>query len=249
MRTKNQVVGLNLLGVLSRCRLGLGILDGAKPAGDLGDDLAHDLVLDQEYIGHLAIEFVGPNVGASLGVDELRRDAEVVASAPHATLKQIAHAELTPELGNVYRRALVLEGRIAREHTQVARPRQLGQDVLGQAVTEILLICVPAQVDEGEDRDPWTLGHACRGGLDRSLGRRHPTVAVKPCANRAQDQDQRQGRHGDLPLHPALRPRARRRWLGSRRARGRRGLASQMFLTCCSPRKSNPKESLPSTAS
>ena len=159
-------------------------------------------------------------MGAGLGVDELRRDAEIVAGAPDAALKHIAHAELAPELGNVYRLALVLEGRVAREHAQVARPRQLGQDVLGQAVAEILLVCVAAQVDEGEDRDPRTFGHAGRGGLDRSLGGRHPMVAVEPCADRAEDQDQRQGRHGHLPSQAALRPRARRRCrLGSARTR------------------------------
>src|SRR5262249_7023034 len=47
-------------------------------AGDLGDDLTDDLVLDEEDIGHLPIEPVGPNVGAGLGIDELRGDAEAV---------------------------------------------------------------------------------------------------------------------------------------------------------------------------
>src|SRR5262245_54643718 len=174
-------------------RLRLSALDDTVSAGDLGDDLTHDLVLDQEYISHLAIELIGPNVGASLGVDELRRNAEIVASAPNAALEHIAHAELAPELGNVFRLPLVLEGRIAREHTQVARSRQLGQDVLSQAVAEILLARVPAQIDEGEDSDPGPFGNIYCGGLDRTLGRQHPTVTVEPCANRAHHQDQRQG--------------------------------------------------------
>ena len=88
---------MDLLRALARRRLGLGVLDDTVSAGDLGDNLAHDLVLDQKDIGHLAIELVGPNVGAGLGVDELRRDAEIVASAPDAALEYIAHPKLAPE--------------------------------------------------------------------------------------------------------------------------------------------------------
>ena len=166
-------------------------------------------------------------MSAGLGVDELRRDAEIVAGAPDAALEHIAHAELAPELGDVHRLPLVLEGRVAREHAQVARPRQLGQDVLGQAVAEILLARVAAQVDEGEDRDPWTFGHAGRGGLDRSLGCRHPMVAVEPRAGRAEQPGSapRPARPSAIAGGASTEGAPAAAW--ARRARGRRAPASR----------------------
>ena len=83
-------------------------------------------------------------MAAGLGVDELGRDAELVLGAADAALEHVAHVELASELPDIYRFALVLERGVAREHAEVARPRQLGQDVLGQAVAEIVLFRVAA---------------------------------------------------------------------------------------------------------
>ena len=96
-----------------------------------------------------------------------------------------------------------MEGGVAREHAQIARPRQLGQDVLGQAIAEILLVCVTAEVDEGKDGDPRTFG--CTGRLDCSLGRRRPMLAQEPCARREERQDRRGDRHRSLPPHALIR--------------------------------------------
>ena len=132
-------------------------------AGDLGDDLAHYLVLDKEDVGHLAIEAIGPNLGAGLGVDELRRDAEAVVGAPDTALEYVARPQLAPEFGGVHGLALVLKGGVAREYAQVARrSRQRGHQVLSQTVTEILLVRVAAQVERrGGPRSPGL--RACRG--------------------------------------------------------------------------------------
>ena len=72
MCAQNKVVCLDFLGALARGRLGLGVLDDTVPAGDLGKNLTHDLVLDEEDVGYVAIEPVSPNMSAGLSVDELR---------------------------------------------------------------------------------------------------------------------------------------------------------------------------------
>ena len=55
-RAQDEVVSLDLLEIFARDRLGLGVLNGAVATGDLGDDPIDDLVLDDEDVGHLAIE-------------------------------------------------------------------------------------------------------------------------------------------------------------------------------------------------
>src|SRR5689334_3683772 len=67
---QDEIVSLDLLGALSRCHVGPVALDGTVGAGDLIDDLTNDLVLDEEDVGYLAIEPIGPNLGAGLGVYE-----------------------------------------------------------------------------------------------------------------------------------------------------------------------------------
>ena len=62
-----------------RRRFGLGLLYDTVSAGDLGDNLSHDLILDDKDIGHLAIVTVRPDMGAGFGIDELRRNSQAVA--------------------------------------------------------------------------------------------------------------------------------------------------------------------------
>src|SRR5262245_40683328 len=150
VRAQNEVVSPDFLYALVRSRLSFRNLNNTVSAGDLGDDLTDDLVLNEEDIGHLPIEPVGPNVGAGLGVDELRHDADAVVGAPYAALEHITHPEIVSELGDVDSLALILKGGVAREQAKVTRrPRQLSHEVLGQAVAEILLLRVAAQIDEG----------------------------------------------------------------------------------------------------
>src|SRR5262245_25392620 len=152
-RAQDKVVSLDFIWALARRQSALGNLDHAVATGDLGDNLAHDLVLNEEDVDHLTIEPVGPDVSAGFSVDELRRDAKAVVGAPDAALEHVAHLELAPKLGYVHRLPLVLKCRVACEHMQVVRPRQLGQNVLGQAVAEILLFRIAAQIGEGENGD------------------------------------------------------------------------------------------------
>ena len=50
--------------VFARRRPGLGNVDDTVVTGDLGDDFAHDLVLDEEDVGHLTIELALKTIAA-----------------------------------------------------------------------------------------------------------------------------------------------------------------------------------------
>ena len=76
-----EVVGLQALGRLGGERLLL--LRRERDAQRLGD-LARDLVLHLEHVGHLAVVALGPEREVGLRVDELRRDAQAVAGAAQA---------------------------------------------------------------------------------------------------------------------------------------------------------------------
>jgi hypothetical protein len=54
-------------------------------------------------------------------------------------------------LPRISRPVAIGEGRIARDNGHFREPRQVGRQVLGDAVCEILLFAVVAQIDEGQD--------------------------------------------------------------------------------------------------
>ena len=113
------------------------------------DNRTRHLVLDRENVVKLAVVSVGPPVGAGRGLDELRRDADALAAPPNAPLKQVACTQLPPDLPEIDRLALVLEGGIAPDDDKLGESRQLGCNVLGNAVAEIVLLRVATEVCEG----------------------------------------------------------------------------------------------------
>ena len=112
-------------------------------------DRPDDFVLEGKSVIELAIVAVSPLVRTGRSVDKLSADADTVARAANAALQHVAHPELAPDLPDVDGLALVLEARIAGDHKQLREPRQIGDDVFGDAVTEIVLARVTAHVGEG----------------------------------------------------------------------------------------------------
>src|SRR5262245_49037322 len=115
-RAQDEIISLNLFRTLPRRGTGFVVLYGAVRACDLADDLVHDLVLNEEHIGHFAFVAVGPNVRAGIGVVQLCVNAEAIVAALNAAFEDIARAELSTEPAHVYGLTLVLEGHVARDH-------------------------------------------------------------------------------------------------------------------------------------
>ncbi|MEY9551531.1 hypothetical protein ABIF67_005596 [Bradyrhizobium japonicum] len=121
-----------------------------------------------EDVGKLAVVALRPEMAAGRDVVELRRDAQAIAAAPHAAFEHIADAELARDFVHVHGAALVDEGRVAGDDEEPAQLRQRRDDVLADAVGEIVLLAVAAHIGEGQHGDRGTVGQ--RERRQRRLG-------------------------------------------------------------------------------
>ena len=112
-----------------------------------------DLVLHREDVGEIAVELVRPEMRSTCRLDQLGGDAHPRAGLAHAALEQIRGAELLPDGAQVFVLPLEGERRGAADHPQAVHLRQRVEDLLGDAVGEVFLLLVGAEVDEGEHGD------------------------------------------------------------------------------------------------
>src|SRR5215467_10882774 len=84
----------------------------------LGDSFS-DLALNREYVSQLSIIGLGPEVGIGLSVNQLNIDPHLIRSFLDATLKDVRHAKLLRDLGEISRLALIPLCRRARDHLQI----------------------------------------------------------------------------------------------------------------------------------
>jgi hypothetical protein len=75
-----------------------------------------------------------------------------------AALEHVAHAELAADPPDVDRLSVVLKARVARDDEQLGESRQLGDDVLGDPVTDVVLIRIRRQILERQHRDRRSVG-------------------------------------------------------------------------------------------
>ena len=99
---------------------------------------------------------------ARLRVDQLRVDPHPVLVALHGAFEDVTHAKFLADLLGVDRLALEGKGRVARDDETVADAREIGRQVLGYAVGEIVLGRVAGEIGEGQHDE----------GKMRGLGRR-----------------------------------------------------------------------------
>src|SRR5271165_5986806 len=101
--------------------------------------------------------------------DQLLGDPYPITGFPHTAFEHITHAKLSLHLAHVNGLALVGEGRVAGDDEQSARFRQQGDDVFGDAVSEIFLFGIAAHVGEWQHGDRRLVGERKDG---RAFGRR-----------------------------------------------------------------------------
>ena len=123
------VVGLEV-GMVSGCRARRNV------SGDGRRDGGGDLGLDVEDIGELAVEGLGPELSPAL-VEQLRRDAQLVARLAHAALQHMAHTEHRADALDTDVAVLERERGSAADHVQLTDARERVQDLLGDAVAEV----------------------------------------------------------------------------------------------------------------
>ena len=118
---------------------------------DTRGDRLGDLVLQREDAAQRPVEGIAPQLHA-IALDELRRDPELLPVAPHAALQEVLHPQECANARHVVATVLQGEGRGARDHLQLAERGQPVEDFLGDAVGEIDLLRIAAQVGEGQHR-------------------------------------------------------------------------------------------------
>src|SRR6516225_4207677 len=94
---------------------------------------------------------------AGISPDQLRGNAHSTARFTHATLDDIARAELLSDFLDVDSLALIGKGRVACDHRKGAPAGEHRDDVLGDAVGKELLLQIAAEVDERQDCDGATI--------------------------------------------------------------------------------------------
>ena len=90
---------------------------------------------------------------AGLRVDELRRDPDAARRQLEAALHHVSDPEVAGDLANVGRPFGVGLDRIAGNHHEAVRSRQLGDQVLGEGGGEPDLAWVAIEIVEGQHRD------------------------------------------------------------------------------------------------
>jgi hypothetical protein len=132
---------------------------------------AGDFVLHAEHILQLAREGLAPDMKPIGCFNQLRRDANFVARFAHAPLHHIGHAQLSPDLGHREVLALERKGRGARRDFQVRHPTQHVEELLADAIGEVLVGFVVGEIREREDGDGFWVRVEGENGGSRRLGR------------------------------------------------------------------------------
>ena len=140
---------------------------------------AGDLVLQREQIAGVAVEAVGPQMRVGLGIDQLGAYSHPIAGSPDAPLQHIARTQLVADLLCVGRPVPIGERGVPRNDGHDGKPGQIGRQVFGDTVGEILLFAVVAQIDEGQDHDRQAWGDG-GGGMRNLLIWRPLAVHVAP---------------------------------------------------------------------
>ena len=133
--------------------------DGSFPASRVnapanrGSNRPDDVVLEGKDVVHISVVPLRPHVTAGKRVNELSGKSHSVANAADATFQYELGAQLTADALHVNILASILEGGVARDDNQQVKARQLGNDVFGDSVAEILLLGIAAHVGEGQNSD------------------------------------------------------------------------------------------------
>jgi hypothetical protein len=117
------------------------------------NDRLRDFVLQRENVVEVAVVALGPDVAASRAIDKLSSDPDTAARFAHAAFEQVAHLELPRDLRRIDVLALEREGGVARGDPERRDLGKVGDDVLADAVGEVLLLRIAAHVGEREDAD------------------------------------------------------------------------------------------------
>jgi hypothetical protein len=116
---------------------------------------------------------IGPQMRPSACVNQLSGDADSIGAFAHRAFEHVPNAQFAADPLHVDVLALVGEARIAGEDGQPADAGEGGDDLLDNAVGEIFLLRIAAQIVERQDRERRLFrNRRARGGRGFVGGRR-----------------------------------------------------------------------------
>jgi len=169
-------------------RLSASFSPGAEDSAQGARDPLGDLVLDGEHVCDGPVEALRPTVVPVGHVDELDRNPQPGAGLAHAALEDRGDPQSGTHGPNVHGRPAELEGGAARRHPQALDVGQAVDELLGDALAQVVLVPSRAHVGEGQDGDGGT-GAGGRGRLTLKSRRGRAEVA----ADRLQGEGQIRG--------------------------------------------------------
>jgi hypothetical protein len=119
------------------------------------DDRLGDLVLDREHVLHGAVVTIRPQPVAVLDADQLGGDSQLLSRFANAALEHRRHAQLTSDLPDVQTGPSHLEGGSSGGDAQILNPRQPIDELLSDALAEVVLVLLRAHVDERQHGHRW----------------------------------------------------------------------------------------------
>src|ERR1039457_3152455 len=128
-------------------------------------DRSRDFILHREYIGKLPVVTLRPQVESVGRTDQLGGDPDAVPAFADAPFEDVLDSQFVGDLRNLQVLSLEGECRGAGCHFESRDLCQSVDDLLGQSVTEVLLLFVAAHVGEGQHGDRWLPLRVWRPGL------------------------------------------------------------------------------------
>ena len=141
-----------------------------QPRAQLLGDGARDLAVEVQDVPERAVHGARPQAPVGGGGDQLGGDAHALARAQHRALHDRVDAELAGDLGQGPADALVGHGRRVRDDAQRADPGEAGDQGLGHAVGEEVLVGLAREIAQRQHRERGDVVRRRGGG--RRRGRR-----------------------------------------------------------------------------
>ena len=135
--------------------------------GERVRDDARDLVVQREHVGLGAVEALGPELQSVGDADDARVDAEHAGHPLDRAFDDDLHVEIAADLSRVSLGVFVLRDDAARAHAQAARDAEEIDEIVGEAVGDVVVLAAP-ELRKG--RTATRLSALARAGSNRGGG-------------------------------------------------------------------------------
>ena len=131
-------------------------------------DFSGNFILQCKHIIEFAIIFFGPDLLAIVGIDQAGYDTNPVASLTHRTFDHCVDSQQIPNSRQLEVLVAQLVDRLPGDDPELPVNRDRVNQVIGQAIDEVLVVCIGGEIlkwQDGQCRDAGVLRCAAIGNL------------------------------------------------------------------------------------